>query len=132
MDLKYSAEQLAGYTFREVPAGGHTELLLCDGNCRKAWGINHRPSVEFSQTDPDDIAFLADSELGEAPEDPGVYEGGHAKPRFDAGPARQNKWCMRECERSIWLEPGDEFRAPPDFVKRLYNKPSRRLLEEGY
>jgi hypothetical protein len=129
--MEYTAGQLAGLTYREVPAGGYNELLLCDGNCRKAWGINHRPKIEFSDVDPDDYAFLPDSEVGEAPADPGTYEGGHAKPRHDAGPNRQNKWCLRECERSISLAPGEAFRLPNDFLTRVYNMKSRRLLEEG-
>ena len=129
--MDYSAAQLEGLTYRQIPAGGVFELLLCDGNCRKAWGINHRPKVEFSETDPDDYAFLPDAELGDAPEDPGTYEGGHAKPSADGGPHRQNKWCYRECERSISLDAGEEFRRPHDFSKKVYNMSSRRIAEEG-
>jgi len=46
--------------------------VVCDGNCSKAWGNNSRPKVYLSDedTDPDDFAFLADGELGDAPANP--------------------------------------------------------------
>jgi hypothetical protein len=95
-------------------------VLVCDARCDKAWGINSRPRLQLSATDEDDYAFLADGELGEAPADPGTAEGGHCKPR---GPAeRLNKWCCRECERSVRVEPGEDFELP-DFTRRVYNLP---------
>ena len=93
-------------------------VLACDGQCHKAWGINNRPRIEFGEDD--DFAYLADSELDTAPEDTGIYEGGHAKPRH---PAEQlNKWCARECERSGLYEPGEEIKLN-SFAERVYNMP---------
>ena len=76
---------------------GHPRTLICDAKCEKAWGINGRPRHQLSK-DEDDYELLADHELGEAPADPGTYEGGHAKPQQRG--ERMNKWCCRECERS--------------------------------
>ena len=45
---------------------GRAMVLACDGNCAKAWGISQRPKLELS-ADPDDVAYLADHELGDAP-----------------------------------------------------------------
>ncbi len=104
---------------------GQTAKVACDGNCTKAWGINNRPRVKLSDND-DDYALLADDELGDAPADPGTYEGGHAKPENATGPDDLNKWCVRECERMIMSMP-DEWSKPPalkDLSKRIYNKPS--------
>jgi hypothetical protein len=98
-------------------------LVACDANCGKAWGINNRPRVQLSD-DEDDYEYLADGELGEAPADPGTYEGGHAKPRRPED--RLNKWCVRECERSRMADAGPgvlgEIRLS-DFSVRLRNKP---------
>lgn len=69
-------------------------ILACDGKCHKAWGINNRPKRQLSE-DEDDYEYLSDNELGEAPENPGTYEGGQEK-----NPKSLNKWCARECERS--------------------------------
>lgn len=99
---------------------GKPARVLCDRKCGKAWGISNRPQIEFDPDDPDDIAYLADDELGEAPADPGTYEGSHAKPLTpDAFP---NKWCVRECERCVMVEPGEAFKLP-DFSRRRYNMP---------
>lgn len=68
----------------------------CDEKCEKAWGNENRPKVQLSE-DEDDYAFLSDDELGEAPIDPGTYEGGQAKP-IDKKDI-PNRWCIRECER---------------------------------
>jgi hypothetical protein len=75
---------------------GQLCLLVCDGRCSKAWGINSRPCRQLSDN-PDDYESLADDELGEAPADPGTYEAGHAKPVHPG--ERLNRWCARECER---------------------------------
>lgn len=99
--------------------------LACDGNCTKAWGINRRPFEKLSEN-PDDVAYLADHELGEAPSDPGTYEGGYGKPSPDGGPNRQNKWCYRECERSDVWEVDEKDRRLPNFSERLYNIPASR------
>ncbi|SDR37012.1 hypothetical protein SAMN05443245_5174 [Paraburkholderia fungorum] len=95
--------------------------LACDGQCNKAWGINNRPKVDFDPDEPDDYAFLADHELGEAPSNPGVWEGGHGKP---FGPDYMNKWCARECERSGIFEHGEEIDLS-NYSARVYNMPSR-------
>jgi hypothetical protein len=96
--------------------------VACDGNCRKAWGMNSRPEEQLSD-DIDDNVYLSDSELGEAPEDPGTYEGGQGKPSSpDYFP---NKWCVRECERCRKSEYGkhDQPLELRDFSRRVYNQP---------
>lgn len=95
--------------------------LICDAKCDKAWGINSRPRIDFDSDDPDDYAFKADGELGEAPECTGIWEGGDGKPRHDKD--RHNKWCARECERSCIVDPNNDFQLP-DFSERRYNMPS--------
>jgi hypothetical protein len=70
---------------------GKEAKVACDGNCNKAWGINSRPSNE------DKSEWLSDTELDDAPVDPGTYEGGDAKPSDSS--QFPNKWCVRECER---------------------------------
>lgn len=99
---------------------GQRAKIACDGNCKKAWGSNSRPTKKLS-ADVNDYCFLSDNELGEAPIDPGTYEGGQGKPHSsDEFP---NKWCARECERCVMSEPG-KFNLPiklEDFSKRVYN-----------
>jgi hypothetical protein len=104
--------------------------LACDAKCHKAWGINNRPTIYLddpTQTvygygftkhrkpenvpenfDYDNHVGLADDELPDAPtgsNELGTWEGGHGKPETDT--ERLNKWCARECERSIIV---DEWR----------------------
>jgi hypothetical protein len=107
---------------RRVISFGSPAVVCCDAQCSKAWGINSRPKIVLSD-DPDDIAYLADSELDEAPANPGTYEGGCAKPYTTA--ERLNKWCVRECERSSMSKTGrnDEVVEAPDFSRRRYNMP---------
>jgi hypothetical protein len=93
------------------------KILACDAKCRKAWGNNRRPKVQLSD-DVDDYVFLSDDELGEAPVNPGTAEGWDMKP-VNPG-ARLNRWCCRECERSIMVDPIADFKLP-DFGKRQYN-----------
>lgn len=100
-------------TFSDQPA-----VLACDHNCSKAWGRDNRPKVQIDPNNQDDFAYLADSELGEAPEDPGTYEGGAAKPLSDV--ELLNKWCARACERCVMQEPGTTITLP-DFSNRVYN-----------
>lgn len=100
---------------------GQPALLACDGHCSKAWGLSCRPKVKFDPKDADDYAYLADSELGEAPADPRTYEGRDAKPE---GPHEMNKWCSRECERSVLCADGQAILLP-DYSQRVYNMPSR-------
>lgn len=76
----------------------------------------------ITEGNEDDFYYIPDGELGLAPDDPGTYEGDHAKPRSCEGPDRMNRWCARECERSVLLEPLVEpFRRPPNFERRVYN-----------
>jgi hypothetical protein len=103
--------------------------VVCDRNCLKAWGIQCRPKVQLSEDNEDDFYYLADDELGEAPANPGTYEGGWGKPSSpDHFP---NAWCVRECERSTMSGDGkhEEPLTPPNFSKRFYNMPS--LHEEA-
>lgn len=104
---------------------GHDALLACDAQCDKAWGINNRPKIEFDPDEPDDYAFLPDHELGIAPERTGIWEGGHPKPILPS--SRLNKWCARECERSVVNELNDDlFKIKlPDFSKPRYNMPEK-------
>jgi len=99
---------------------GQAAKVACDEKCNKAWGISSRPSESLSD-DPDDIDWLSDSELGDAPENPGTYEGGHAKPT-DLKQA-PNKWCVRECERCAISKIG-QSNAPlalKDWSVRVFN-----------
>jgi hypothetical protein len=110
----------------KIKGYGEEIVLACDGKCQKAWGVSNRPNIIFDEEDPDDMAFLADDELGDAPRDSGTYEGSHGKP---ASPVH-NKWCFRECERSDFCE---VQKLPslvlPNFSKRRYNQPWKH--EEG-
>lgn len=109
---------------KQIRWSGQAMVLACDGNCAKAWGINGRPRLCLDPGDPDDYAWLADDELGTAPQDPGVYEGGQAKP---AGPGDMNKWCSRECERSTLVSPGAPL-ALRAFSVRIFNQPGKHQV----
>jgi hypothetical protein len=113
-------------------------VICCDRKCHKAWGVGRRPKNQLflpdvSATDPDDIEYLSDTELDEAPRDPGTYEGGQAKPinytKPNEPPARHNKWCIRECERSVTYPEAEFLRAEtvllPNMSCRLPNKYDR-------
>lgn len=109
-------------TYFDAPAA-----VACDARCEKAWGNNNRPQIQFSD-DEEDTAFLADDEVGIAPENPGTYEGECAKPRTPE--ERLNKWCVRECERSEMTDAPHTYagkRCPletvSDFSERRYNQP---------
>jgi hypothetical protein len=107
--------------FKNIQYFGQPALAVCDANCGKAWGINLRPKVQLS-ADADDYEYLADGELGEAPADPGTYEGGQAKPTDPD--ERLNKWCVRECERCKMTHAGPRVLGEIelfDFSKRLRN-----------
>ena len=89
--------------------------LRCDGRCDKAFGINGRPQRSLSE-DEDDYVSLSDDEVGEAPppgKTVGMSEGGHMKPSATPldDPNQMNKWCSRECERSIVTDTNE---LPPD------------------
>lgn len=81
---------------------GKPVVLACDGKCSKAWGLSNRPS--------DAIRYYCDEELGDAPADPGTYEGDQGKPRNDS--EKLNKWCARECERSTMEDSLDKIKLP--------------------
>jgi hypothetical protein len=103
---------------KDVTLFGKPATVACDGNCQKAWGISARPKLRLG-VDDDDVVWLADGELGEAPADPGTYEGGFAKP---TGPHEMNKWCTRQCERST-VEVKGKALTPPDYSRRVFNQP---------
>jgi hypothetical protein len=116
---------MVGLMYRmDVVSSGKPMTVACDGRCSKAWGICARPKEQIG-TDEDDIALLADDELGDAPADPGEYEGGCAKP---SGPHAMNKWCSRQCERSVKVARGEAITLP-DFSKRLLNQPWKHQEE---
>jgi hypothetical protein len=108
---------------------GTQVVLACDGLCEKAWGINNRPQVQLSD-DPDDFEYLADDELGEAPHNPGTYEGRDGKPEDYDDPERQNRWCARECERHRLVQVG--VVNLPDFTKRVRNIPEHVREARGF
>ena len=78
-----------------VMFAGKPTAIVCDGKCEKAWGRTSRPiraATGFCVT----TGYCTDAELGDAPKDPGTYEGGFGKPTDRI----HNKWCARECERA--------------------------------
>ncbi len=93
---------------KQINYFGKPCILACDRQCHKAWGNTNRPKLLLDPDDPDDYAFLPDGDLLEAPTDPGTYEGGHAKPTD----GELNKWCARECERSVIVEVGESIELP--------------------
>lgn len=98
-------------------------IIACDEKCEKAWGINGRPKIQLDENNEDDYAYLPDGELGIAPEDPGTYECGNAKPTLKE--ERLNKWCCRQCER-CYMSKLNEFDKPivlEDFSVKVYNIP---------
>jgi len=103
---------------------GQPGTIACDANCSKAWGINSRPSEQLSEN-PDDYAYLSDSELKDAPALPGTSEGSDMKPQRPED--RLNRWCARECERCSLIAPWDgvwDASILKDFSERVYNIPS--------
>ncbi len=97
--------------------------FVCDGNCRKAFGRDLRPRVQWSR-DPDDVTWIADHEIPfDAPEDPGTTEGYESKPM--GTPMSHNKWCTRACERCSTHDGSNDDRAAHDWSKRLDNRDGR-------
>lgn len=88
----------------EILYFGNTVTVQCDGNCEKAWGWASRPQKRI---DENWIIYLSDRETGEAPADPGTYEGGYGKPRSNQ--EFPNKWCVRQCERCFMSDPGGKI-----------------------
>lgn len=99
---------------------GKKVIVCCDGNCKKAWGVNSRPRIPLSDIE-DDYWALPDNQLGEAPADPGTYEDGHAKP-LDASHF-PNKWCVRQCERCERSESASIQPEPHRWTHGEYNMP---------
>ena len=128
---------------RNITFCAQTAAVVCDENCAKAWGRSKRPLRYFSG-DPmadglsakeqdrrrDDYVYLSDSDLGQAPVDPGTTEGDHRKPRTLE--QRMNKWCVRECERCAMSEPGQwrEALALPDLENPRPNMGWRSITVE--
>jgi hypothetical protein len=119
---------------------GRSAKLACDGICTKAWGIVCRPAiylnnqgkvvfVDSSGVSPkpdglewDNHVSIPDHLLGEAPIDPGTYEGFQGKI-----PKSLNKWCARQCERSNISDRNPKIR---DFSDYVFNMPSiQRIVE---
>lgn len=136
---------------------GVPHVMACDGRCDKAWGINLRPGVYFDANgavvtqqkcndegsnvildgpeppDFDDYAFFADNEVGTAPSIPQTWEGGDGKP--SGVPLKNsyymNKWCARQCERSVLVEVGEPINLPyADPNTRRYNIPTSKVRAE--
>lgn len=101
---------------------GQEMSIVCDARCDKAWGTVDRPSVQLDDEDEDDFAWLADHELGTAPDTSSTSEGSDVKP-VTIGELRHNKWCARSCERSSLPRPGAVFELKT-FERRFYNIPS--------
>lgn len=103
---------------KEIQYYGKMVTVSCDEKCNKAWGINARPFEQLSD-DIDDVVYLADDELEDAPMS-GIIEGGDSKPVDANGDTITsvipNKWCVRECERCYMNGRGS------DFSKRVFNK----------
>lgn len=98
------------------------QIVACDAKCNKAFGAGGRPQVKLS-SDPDDFEWLADNELGDAPQITGYTEGGQDKPLKLS--EAHNKWCARQCERSVMVSPGEPIMLP-DFSKRIPNIDSKK------
>jgi hypothetical protein len=102
---------------------GQPMAVTCDARCDKAWGIEQRPSAPMPDAvNGDDFEWLADDELGTAPEDPGTYEGDDAKPRTPD--ERMNRWCVRQCERHTFAAMGERVELR-DFSRRVPNRNDR-------
>jgi hypothetical protein len=104
---------------RRILFCGRAQVLACDGRCGKAWGINGRPRHYFvdEEADSDDYVWFTDDELGRAPlpgHTVGVSEGGDCKPYGDhlRDVECMNRWCARECERSVMVDIDDDVRLP--------------------
>jgi hypothetical protein len=107
---------------------GQPAKICCDEKCNKAWGIALRPKEQLSDA-VDDVVFLSDDELGDAPENPQTWEGDDGKPTCDS--EKMNKWCARQCERCVMTEycKPDEPLKLKDWSHRRYNIPSKHTTE---
>lgn len=122
---------------------GQDAVVGCDAACNKAWGIVCRPCVyldaqgkvvyvmldvrqrRLQGIDYDNYAYIPDHLLGEAPADPGTYEGADGK-----SPKSLNKWCVRQCERCDISSPGTKEVNVSDFSDYVFNMPSIKKIVE--
>lgn len=86
---------------------GRQAILICDKNCAQAWGLNSRPTFEVEGRK----FWIKDGEQI-SPNNPGTEEGGHVKPAGGQDHYKLNKWCARECERSVIVHCGESFILP--------------------
>jgi len=84
--------------------------LICDGDCDHAWGINWDGRKKRK-----------------APACTGTWEGGHGKPNCYHQAELMNKWCARECERSIMLRREKDEKFYED-SKEIYEILNRKRL----
>ncbi len=104
---------------KRIVYSGREQIAACDAKCHKAWGIQERPKLSLSDN-PDDVVYLSDGELPEAPANPGTFEGGYGKPLDES--ERLNRWCVRQCERSDFAPTLAEVKLRDHSVRR-YNMP---------
>jgi hypothetical protein len=105
---------------RDVKSCGKPITIYCDANCKKAWGISQRPKIKLSD-DEDDVVYMSDEELKNAPRLPDSSAGLQMKPQNKD--EWLNKWCYRECERCGAFRKGEEFKGLKDWSVRRYNQP---------
>ncbi len=104
---------------------GKPVVLVCDGNCAKAWGLNGGRPKHFFSDNPDDYVYLPDSQVGVAPS-PETWEGSDTRPSDTTVTegSQMNKWCARACERCNMIDEGQEIRVKdmenpePNFFSR--------------
>ena len=103
---------------------GREIVLACDGRCDLAWGMERRRRRMLSAGDPDDFVYLGDGhpDVGSPPPPRELgCEGGDFKPsavQLTDGSDKMNRWCARQCERSVGIEP-----RLPNLVSPVRNKP---------
>jgi hypothetical protein len=103
----------------EITYFGQKAIVACDGKCDKAFGMNQRLTSPNS-LDEDDFEWLGDDELGDAPTESPITEGFEHQNKPSNLTEAHNKWCVRECERSVLVEPGEVI-VLPDFSRRQQN-----------
>ena len=104
--------------------------VICDQNCKKAWGSSSRPYKKISD-DTDDIMWYGDNQLRDAPEDPKTYEGLEMQGKPLSPNEFPTKWCVRECERCVMSNPGEYNKALnlKDWSKNRYNISQKEALK---
>lgn len=105
----------------EIPYTDNDTWISCDGKCDKAFGLAERPISENSLAEGD-FEWLADDEVGDAPEVSCHTIDGENKPQLIT--ELHNKWCIVHCERSILMTLGQEATLP-NFDKRVPNIPKQ-------